>query len=95
MRIAEACRELGVSPDADADTVRRAFRTLAQRLHPDVNHAPDAATRFARVRQAYETLTSDRRGEAPGETPGNEPARGRDAWPDDADDILDAMFGTA
>lgn len=43
--------------DADADDIRKAFRHLAFRYHPDkAGNCPDAADRFRRIRQAYETL---------------------------------------
>jgi curved DNA-binding protein CbpA len=48
---------LGLANDADAPAIRRAHRSLARTLHPDVNQAPDAAKRFALVQTAYETLS--------------------------------------
>jgi molecular chaperone DnaJ len=50
---------LGIAPNADDDEVRRAFRSLARLLHPDVNASEDAAQRFARVAHAHSIL-SDR-----------------------------------
>lgn len=47
---------LGIPPTADADEVRRAYRSLARLLHPDVNGAPDAAARFAQLSHAYAIL---------------------------------------
>ncbi|MGE5226862.1 MAG: J domain-containing protein [Planctomycetaceae bacterium] len=51
---------LGVSPLADRDEIRHAYRTLAHRLHPDV-HAGDPATaaRFAEATAAYRFLRDD------------------------------------
>ncbi|MBI2301601.1 MAG: molecular chaperone DnaJ [Armatimonadetes bacterium] len=48
---------LGVARDADADTIRKAFRRLARQHHPDVNpEDPQAAERFKRVGEAYAVL---------------------------------------
>jgi molecular chaperone DnaJ len=47
---------LGVSRDADLSQIRRAYRRLVQRCHPDVG---GAAGRFQEVRQAYETLRDE------------------------------------
>ncbi len=50
-------RTLGLSPEADAEAIRRAYRRLARRHHPDRNpEAPEAAARFREVREAYEVL---------------------------------------
>ncbi len=47
---------LGVARDAAADEIKRAYRKLAQKLHPDRNDAPDAAEKFSKVSEAYEVL---------------------------------------
>jgi molecular chaperone DnaJ len=53
---------LGVSRDADAATVKKAFRRLARELHPDVNaHDPDAEAKFKEAAEAYEVLSDDER----------------------------------
>jgi DnaJ-class molecular chaperone len=49
---------LGVSRDADKKEIRRAFRRLARKHHPDVN--PDdseAEERFKEINEAYEVLS--------------------------------------
>src|SRR6184192_1704166 len=48
---------LGVTRDASADEIKRAFRRLARELHPDVSEAPDAEARFKEVVEAYEVLS--------------------------------------
>ena len=48
---------LGVSRDATADQIQRAFRTLARQYHPDVNKDPAAEERFKDVNEAYDVLS--------------------------------------
>ena len=48
---------LGVSRDADADSIRRAFHGLARDWHPDVAEAPDAEARFRELAEAYSVLS--------------------------------------
>jgi molecular chaperone DnaJ len=54
---------LGVTRDASADDIKRAFRRLARELHPDVSEAPDAEHRFREVVEAYEVLSNSERRE--------------------------------
>ncbi len=50
---------LGVNRNATKDELKKAFRTLARKYHPDVNKAPDAAEKFKEIGKAYETLSDD------------------------------------
>lgn len=52
---------LGVSPNATDDEIKRAYRTLARRYHPDGNPDPAAAERFKEIGRAYETLRDPER----------------------------------
>lgn len=49
---------LGVPRGASRDQIRRAYRVLARRFHPDVSGTPESAARFAEIARAYEQLTS-------------------------------------
>ncbi len=48
---------LGVPRDADQDTIRRAYRTLARKYHPDLNSDSDAEERFKELSEANEVLS--------------------------------------
>ena len=53
---------LGVSPDVTTELIKTAYRKKAAQFHPDRNPAPDAATKFREVQEAYEVLADvDRR----------------------------------
>jgi len=47
---------LGVSRNADADTLKRAYRKLARQYHPDINKEPGAEEKFKEIGRAYEVL---------------------------------------
>src|ERR1700726_1920049 len=53
---------LGVRRDASEQQIKKAFRTLARELHPDVNaHDPDAEEKFKEAAEAYEILSDPER----------------------------------
>ncbi len=47
---------LGVEKTATADEVKKAYRKLARKYHPDTNKSRDAETKFKEVSEAYEVL---------------------------------------
>lgn len=47
---------LGVDKNADLDTIKKAYRKLVRKYHPDVSKEPDAVQKTAEVNEAYETL---------------------------------------
>jgi molecular chaperone DnaJ len=62
---------LGVSRDTDKEEIKRAYRRLARKFHPDVNKEAGAEERFKEINRAYEVLSDpevkaryDRFGEA-------------------------------
>ena len=48
---------LGVSKDASQDEIKKAYRRLSKKYHPDLNSASDAESKFKEVADAYETLS--------------------------------------
>ncbi|MFY1636993.1 molecular chaperone DnaJ [Solwaraspora sp. WMMB335] len=93
---------LGVSRDASAEDIKRAYRKLARQYHPDVNPDPAAADKFKDITAAYEVLSDDQKRQivdlggdplAPGGAPGGGPGG---AGPFVGfQDIMDAFFGAA
>ncbi len=62
---------LGISRDTDKEEIKRAYRRLARKYHPDVNKDPGADEQFKEINRAYEVLSEpeirsryDRFGEA-------------------------------
>lgn len=88
---------LGVARGATDAEIKKAFRTLARELHPDVSSAPDAQERFRAVAEAYEVLSKaetrqlyDRYGHAGLRKRGYAPA---DVDFSNLTDIFSAFFG--
>jgi molecular chaperone DnaJ len=50
---------LGVSRGADAHKIKKAYRTVAKRYHPDVSRSPESKQKFQQIREAYETLSDE------------------------------------
>ena len=55
-------RNLGVARDAKADEIRKAYRKLARKYHPDLNPGDKAAEeRFKKVQEAYDVLSDSKK----------------------------------
>ena len=48
---------LGVAPNASDEEIKKVYRSLAMRFHPDRNDAPGAEVRFKSITKAYEILS--------------------------------------
>lgn len=49
---------LGVAKNVDEADIKKAYRKLVRKYHPDVSKEPDAVERTAEINQAYETLSN-------------------------------------
>ena len=50
---------LGVDRNATQDEIKKSYRNLSKKYHPDVNKEPDAETKFKEVSAAYEVLSNE------------------------------------
>ena len=87
---------LGVTREATPEELKKAYRKLARRLHPDVNDAPDAAERFKEISKAYEVLSDPQKRavyDRGGDPFGAGGVSGGFGQGFSFDDIMDAFFG--
>ena len=52
---------LGVSRDAGDDEIKKAYRELAKKYHPDVNPGSEAEEQFKEIGEAYEVLMDQKK----------------------------------
>jgi DnaJ-class molecular chaperone len=52
---------LGVSRGADLKRIKKAYRTVAKKYHPDATRSSESAKDFREIREAYETLSDETR----------------------------------
>jgi curved DNA-binding protein len=96
---------MGVARDASADEIKRAYRRLARKYHPDVSKEKDAEARFKEVGEAYEVLRDPEKRAAYdqlGRRPSGEDFRPPPNWnfefegedrPGEHSDFFDQLFG--
>ena len=57
MEFKDYYKTLGVAREATADEIKKAFRRLARKYHPDISKEPDAEPRMKEVNEAYTVLS--------------------------------------
>ena len=89
-------QDLGVARDASAEEIKRAYRRMARKLHPDVNADAEAEEDFKKVSQAYDVLSDPekRRSFDAGADPYGG-ASGAFGQGFSFSDVMDAFFGQA
>ena len=89
---------LGVSKGASEDEIKRAFRKLAKKYHPDVSKEPNAEEKFKEAQEAYAVL-SDKQKRAQYDSYGHAAFEGMNGGAGfdfsdfDFSDIFDGIFG--
>ena len=93
---------LGITKDASEEQVRKAFRGLAMKWHPDRNRSADSEERFKEINEAYQVLIDpkkrqmyDQYGRVDIDPNSGFPGRGFDGFDfqGGVGDIFDAFFG--
>jgi len=76
---------LGILPGASQEEIKKAYRVLARKYHPDVNKEPGAEERFRKINEAYRVLMNS---SYPGKSSGVKGFGGFDTG-----DIFESFFG--
>ena len=64
MEFRDYYQTLGLQRSASADDIRKAYRRLARKYHPDVSKEADALERFKQMQEAYEVLKDPKKRQA-------------------------------
>lgn len=93
---------LNVDRNATKEDLKKAYRRLARRYHPDVNKSEDASERFKEINEAYEILSDDEKrtlydrfGHAGVRNGGSGFSGFETGFGGSVDDIFEAFFGSA
>lgn len=89
---------LGVDKNASKEEIKKAYRKLARKYHPDVNKEADAADKFKEVTEAYEMLSDEQKRAQYDQFGHTDPNQGFGGFGGGADfggfgDIFDMFFG--
>jgi len=89
-KLSDHYQTLGVSREASADEIKKAYRKLARELHPDVNPDPAVQDKFKEITAAYEVLSDSQKRQSY-DMGGS--AFGGSGFGGGFSDIMDAFFG--
>jgi len=89
-KLSDHYQTLGVTREASADEIKKAYRKLARELHPDVNPDPAVQDKFKEITAAYEVLSDSQKRQSY-DMGGN--AFGGGGFGGGFSDIMDAFFG--
>jgi len=70
---------LGVPNNATADEIKKAYRNLARKYHPDINKEDGAEAKFKQISEAYEVLSDEGKRHSY-DNQGQQPHGGFDPW---------------
>ena len=89
-KLSDHYQTLGVTREASADDIKKAYRKLARELHPDVNPDPAVQDKFKEITAAYEVLSDSQKRQSY-DMGGS--AFGGGGFGGGFSDIMDAFFG--
>ncbi|KAA8432001.1 DnaJ C-terminal domain-containing protein [Weissella sagaensis] len=61
MNNTELYERLGIDKNASQDEIKKAYRKLSKKYHPDLNHEAGAEEKYKEIQEAYETLGDEQK----------------------------------